>query len=111
MTRFVPLQTSWPTNGMASVVVACLEDAGFHPVIECDPRGWLQFRGWPLGSQRPVTIWVPHDEFGEASAFLDAPFDALESEPEHGGGFWRTIADHRKLIFLAWLASMIMLAT
>ncbi len=106
--RYVPLTDVWPAHGLVSVVLACLTDAGFHPLSECDSRGWFYVRGWPLGSQRPTTLWVPEQERDLALAFLDAPFDAEEPEVLESAGLWAWVAAHRRGIFVAWLAMILL---
>lgn len=83
---YIPLTRVWGQNGLAAVTFASLEDAGFHPLTDCDLRGWMHYFGWPLGSQRPVTIWVPDTERDEAARFLDAPVrPAWPAEPFEPG--------------------------
>ena len=109
--RYVPLEDLWPIHGLVSVVLACLQDAGFHPVIECDSRGWLHFRGWPLGSQRPVTIWIPQAERDEALAFLSSPFELEELDESRSTGFWSLLSRNRPLVFVAWGLMLFCFAT
>jgi hypothetical protein len=101
---FVALRSVWSRDGEASVVFGALEDAGFHPMLECDPRGWMHFYGWPFGSSRPTTIFVPHDEHDEASRFLDA---ACEPMPLNDGGasegYYSAVHDYRRWVYAGWL--------
>lgn len=101
--RYVPLGDFWPAHGLASVVCACLQDAGFHPALDCDPRGWMHFRGWPLGSHRPLTLWIPDSELDDASAFLQAPFELEGPEEPEPAGFWWQVRRYRSLVFVVWL--------
>jgi hypothetical protein len=97
--EFVPLTEVKPQDGLASVVVASLEDAGFHPVLDCDPRGWMHFYSWPRGSVGLVTIWIPEVEFTEAASFLacatELPAEAFDQEP---GVFWTAFSRGRRQV-------------
>lgn len=101
---YVRLTDVWPQNGLLSVILAALEDAAFHPVIECDQRGWMHFYLWPRGSSQPVTVWIPEAESMEATAFLEAasalPWEPSEDQPSN---FWAGVSTHRRLIYAAWL--------
>ena len=102
--QYVPLTNVQPQNGLLSVMLGALENAGFHPLIECDPRGWMYFYGWPLGSWRTVTVWIPQGESADATAFLAAP-SVLPWEPsdDEPGNWWAGISSHRRLIYASWL--------
>ena len=102
--EYVPLTDVWPQHGLVSIVVAALEDAGFHPEIECDPRGWMHFYSWPQGSLGTVTVWIPEAESADAAAFLRAPADVTpESDDGETGFFWAPISRGRRLVYLGWL--------
>jgi len=106
---YVPLTDVWGRNGLAAVVFGSLVDAGFHPVTECNLYGWMNFYKWPLGSERPLTIWVPDQERADAAAFLSAlpTADSLALNDLDVGGFWRQIRAASAFVFLAWLALMV----
>ncbi len=101
---YVPLTDVWPQDGLLSVILAALEDAAFHPVIECDQRGWMHFYSWPRGSSRPVTVWIPEAELLDATTFLGAaptlPWEPSDDQP---GNFWAGVSTHRRLIYAGWL--------
>jgi len=101
---YVRLTDLWAQDGLASVEVAALEDAGFHPVIECDPRGPMHFYGWPLGSMRATTIWVPSSELEAARDFRSAPWESLVPVPGEPRGLWGAVSRQRSLIYALWLA-------
>jgi len=101
---YVRLTDLWAQDGLASVEVAALEDAGFHPVIECDPRGPMHFYGWPLGSMRATTIWVPASELALAREFRDAPWESLVPAPDESRGLWGLMSRRRSRIYALWLA-------
>ncbi|PKQ16414.1 MAG: hypothetical protein CVT67_04600 [Actinobacteria bacterium HGW-Actinobacteria-7] len=110
MMHYAPLTDVSPRAGLLSVVFASLEDAGFEPVIECDSRGWMHWRGWPQGSLWPTTIWVPAKNHAEARAFLGATFVELGADDpleEEGSGFWRNIHRWSWLIYSLWLALLL----
>jgi hypothetical protein len=86
------------------VVVAALQDAGFHPEIECDPRGWMHFYGWPLASNAPTLIWIPSVEADEASGFLQAPSEPSWDVSTHSGGFAAVVSRWRRWLYALWLA-------
>lgn len=110
--QFVPLIDIWPAHGLASVTVALLEDASFHPLMDCDPRGWHHFRGWPLGAERPVTIYIPASEREEALAFMNAPAEVSSASPTlAASGFWAVTAANRTWMFGAWLFLLLFAAT
>jgi hypothetical protein len=100
-----PLIEVWARNGMASVTLGSLEDAGFHPVIEWDPRGPMHFYGWPLGSSRPLIIWIPAAELEEARSFLAAPCEPSWQPELASPSFARGIRRRRRVIYGVWLAS------
>lgn len=104
---FVPLTCEWGRDGAASVVVAALEDAGFHPEIECDPRGWMHFYGWPFGSASPVTIWVPSSERDDAAAFLEADCNPEPGPEVHPYTFGELVWGYRRWIYVAWLLNLV----
>lgn len=102
---YVPLTDVWARNGLAAVVFASLVDAGFHPVTECDLYGWMHYFKWPLGSERPLTIWVPAEERGDAERFLSAAPEA-DAPAEGGldaGGFWGVLRAATVAVFMVWL--------
>ena len=104
---FVPLTRAWGHDGSASVLMAALEDAGFHPAMDCDPRGWMHFSGWPFGSPLPITLWIPASEAEEAAAFLSAecaPSWELEVDDASMAGLVRA---YRPWLYAAWLFNAI----
>lgn len=103
--QYVPLTSLWATHGLAAVTVAALQDAGFSPIIECDPRGWLHFYGWPLGSQRPITVWIPAPEHNAAVEFLAVPVSTAEDAEPGEATFWSGIHANRNWLYLLWLVN------
>jgi hypothetical protein len=102
---YVPLTSVWAHDGLAMVVFASLEDAGFRPVAECDLRGWMHYFRWPLGSQRPLTIWIPAAEYDEARAFLDAPVEPAASPHEPAPSFYAFVSERRRWFYAVWLVA------
>jgi hypothetical protein len=100
---FVRLTDAWGYDGTAPVMVAALEDAGFHPAIDCDPRGWMHFYGWPFGAPVPMTIWIPDVELQDALGFLAAPCEPSSDSADPGDGFSALVRAYRRWIYLAWL--------
>ena len=101
---YVPLTAIWPRNGLLSVIVSSLEDAGFSPVIECDPRGWMHFYSWPMGSSGPVTVWIPGGERDEAAAFLASPIEeSWGAEEVCADSLWWLAFRYRRGFFVFWL--------
>jgi len=104
---YVALRSIWSRDGEVQVVIGALEDAGFHPVIECDPRGWMHYYGWPFGSSRPTTIFMPRAEIAEASAFLEAEVEPPQDEDDASAdGYYSTIHGARRWIYLGWLLQL-----
>ena len=101
--RYVPLTHAWGADGCASVLFAALEDAGFHPVIETDPRGPMHYYGWPLGSSDRITIWIPQEELEDGRAFLAAAQEITIEPAEVLEGFSGRGRSNRRWIFLGWL--------
>jgi hypothetical protein len=104
--QYVPLTQVWAQNGLAAIVVGSLEDASFHPVTESDPRGPMQFYGWPLGSCWPVTIWVPSSELDEARSFLVAYVEPSWEPVQATGTGWSWASRKRRLLYSLWLAEI-----
>lgn len=101
--EFVPLARRWGQHGDLSVFVTLLEDAGFHPVVECDPRGWMHYYSWPFGSSRPVLVWIPCSELEESLAFLQAPVEAQRFEPVQAPpSFWGLMHTYKRLAYAGW---------
>jgi hypothetical protein len=107
---FVPLTKEWGRDGALSVVLSVLEDAGFHPAIDCDPRGWMHFYGWPFGAQDRITVWIPHLEHMDALAFLAAGCEPSWSEVEEGDSFAGLVLINRRWLYIAWLFEVISFA-
>ena len=101
---YVRLTDLWAQNGVLSVEVAALEDAGFHPVIECDPRGPMHFYGWPLGSMRATTIWIPESELQPAREFRGALWESHVPVSGESRGLWGLASRQRGLMYALWLA-------
>ena len=103
-----PLARFWPRDYEAAIVVAALEDAGFHPMIECDPRGWMHFYGWPFGAIAPTLVWIPASEADDALGFLRAPCEqSCEAGPPLTG-FAAGISRARRAIYGLWLGSLVL---
>lgn len=104
VTRAVPLTRMWARDGLASVILASLQDAGFHATIDCDPRGPMHFYGWPLGSAGPMTIWIAESEYDEALEFIGCACELpWEDGDEDLGRFVTATSRGRRLIYLGWL--------
>jgi hypothetical protein len=100
---FVPLTDVAPQDGLASVVVASLEDAGFHPLLDCDPRGWMHYYEWPRGAFGLLTIWIPAEERADAAAFLAAASE-LPAEPgPEPSRFSLAFSAGRRFVYTGWL--------
>jgi hypothetical protein len=104
---FVPLTQVWGRDGAASVALAALEDAGFHPVIECDSRGWMHFYGWPFGSSSPITIWIPDLEHDDAMAYLDAGSQPSPGPDVYPASLAELVWGYRRWVYVAWLFDMV----
>lgn len=105
---YVPLTDVWARNGLAAVVFGSLVDAGFHPLTECDLHGWMHYYKWPLGSERPLTIWVPESERDEAAAFLAMTPSETSPVADHGSeGFWQVVRASVPATVVGWLILMI----
>lgn len=105
--RCVPLTEVWARDGLASVTVASLEDAGFHPVLECDPRGWMHYYSWPLGSQRPVTIWIPESEHADALDYMSRATELPWEDGDDVDWFVAAVSHGRRWIYLGWLFNLV----
>jgi hypothetical protein len=104
---FVRLTDAWAYDGTAPVTLAALEDAGFHPALDCDPRGWMHFYGWPFGSPCPVTVWIPETEYQDAVEFLAAPCEPAQGESGVTDSFAGSIHTYRRWIYGVWLLGTI----
>ena len=99
-----PLVRIWSRDYEAAVVVAAPQDAGFHPEIECDPRGWMHFYGWPFGGSAPTQIWIPCVEAEEASGFLQAPSEPSWAVDARVTGIAAGISHWRRWLYALWLS-------
>ena len=101
--EYVALTDVWAYNGLASIVVASLEDAGFHPVTEWGPFGPMHFYAWPLGSSRPTTIWIPASELREAQGYIRASCEPSWESVDQPASLWTVVSKRRRLIYALWL--------
>ena len=102
--RFVPLTDVWAYSAQAAILFGLLENAGFHPVTQCDLHGWMNYFYFPLGSERPITIWVPESESAEALELLSTPHEtSWEATGAEASGYWAAIRSRRRAIFAVWL--------
>ena len=107
---FVPLTQEWGRDGAASVILAALEDAGFHPAMECDPRGWMHFYSWPFGSCAPITLWIPDAEHEDARAFLAAECEPSWDAVDVGTTFSGLVLGYRRWLYVAWFFQVVVFA-
>jgi len=105
--EWVPLTREWGRDYALSVVIALLQNAGFHPMIDCDPRGGMHYYGWPFASQYQTVVWVPESEVDEARAFLEADCEPSWGELEPGAGFYALASDWRPWLYLAWIFDVV----
>ena len=106
--EYVALTDVWAQNGLASIVVASLEDAGFHPATEWGPFGPMHFYGWPRGSSGPMTIWIPASELRDALDYIGAFVEPSWESASQAASLWTVVSERRRLIYALWLAPAVL---
>ncbi len=101
---YTALCAAWSRDGQASVTFAALQDAGFHPLLECDPRGPMHFYSWPMGSCQQTTIYIPIEERDEALCFLDTDPEPLDLDgADESESYYSAVHEYRRWVYAGWL--------